>query len=118
MIRQFRNMTLIDRIFGTRKGASEAPSSARVHQMVEPHLDTPRPARGMVYREGYIIYESGYRRKGIVLDYSNTGVRLRFPTNERLPNEVVLNAKAVGLEGPARVIWQEGSEVGLALIKR
>lgn len=111
-------MALIDRILGTRKGSADAPTAERVHKMVEPHMDSPRPVRAMVYREAYILYESGYRRKGIVLDYTDTGVRLRFPTNERLPNQVILNAKAVGVEGPARVIWQEGSEVGLALINR
>ena len=70
----------------------------------------------MVYREAYVVYDSGYSRKGVVLDHSSTGVRLRFPTNERLPEMVQLHARAVGLEGPARVVWQENSEVGLALM--
>ena len=51
-----------------------------------------------------------------MLDYSASGVRLRFPTNENLPPEVELRAAAVGLEGQARVVWQHGSEAGLALI--
>lgn len=111
-------MALIDRILGTRKPDKKAPTPARVEQMVAPHADMPRPVRAMVYREAYVIYESGYRRRGVVLDHSDTGVRLRFPTNEHLPMEVGLQANAVGLEGRARVIWQEGSEAGLALIAR
>lgn len=87
----------------------------RVEQVTTAEADAPRPVRGMAYREAYVLYESGYRRKGVVLDYSDNGVRVRFPTNERLPTEVLLNAKAVGLEGYARVVWQEGSEVGLTL---
>ncbi len=108
-------MAMLKRLFKSKK--AEAPANDRVEQVVAPETDSPRPVRGMVYREAFVIYESGYRRKGVVLDHSNTGVRVRFPTNERLPMEVVLNAKAVGIEGRARVVWQEGSEVGLALVK-
>ena len=111
-------MALIDRILGNRKPEKKAPNAARVEQMVAPHPDTPRPVRAMVYREAYVVYESGYRCRGVVLDYSDMGVRLRFPTNEHLPPEVDLQANAVGLGGKARVIWQEGSEAGLALIAR
>ncbi|MEZ5999249.1 PilZ domain-containing protein [Hyphomonas sp.] len=68
-----------------------------------------------MYREVVVAYDSGYRRKCIVLDYSHHGVRVRFPTNEGLPRNVHLYAKAVGLEGPARVVWQSGSEAGLTL---
>lgn len=111
-------MALIDRLLGHRQPARKAPTPARVEQMVAPQVDRPRPVRAMVYREAYIVYESGYRRRGVVLDHSDTGVRLRFPTNENLPREVNLQANCVGLEGKARVIWQEGSEAGLALISR
>lgn len=75
----------------------------------------PRSVRSMVYREAFVVYESGYRRKGVVLDHTEEGVRLRFPTNERLPDAIVLNAKSVGLHGPAKVVWQKGSEAGLQL---
>ena len=107
-------MALLDRVFGTKKPA--APARDRIEHAVAPEQDTPRPVRGMSYREASVVYESGYARKGIVLDYSNTGVRLRFPTNEHLPSQVILHARAVNVEGPARVVWQEGSEVGLSLI--
>ncbi|MEZ5947200.1 MAG: PilZ domain-containing protein [Hyphomonas sp.] len=107
-------MALIDRLFGHKK--QETPDLTRVNRPVPEEIDLPRSARAMVYREAFVVYDSGYRRKGVVLDYSPTGVRLRFPTNERLPEEVHLHAGAVGLDGPARVVWQENSEAGLALI--
>ena len=44
-----------------------------------------------------------------------TSVRLRFPTNEGMPEFVTLHAKGVGLQGPARVVWQKGSEAGFQL---
>ncbi|MGH1422494.1 MAG: PilZ domain-containing protein [Hyphomonas sp.] len=108
-------MALLDRIFGSKKTAA-VPAADRVDQVIAPEKDTPRPARAMVYREVTVMYESGYTRKGVVLDYSDHGVRLRFSTVERLPDEVRLKADAVGLHGAARVVWQEGSEVGLTMI--
>ncbi len=98
------------------RGKKPTEIAERVEQAIAPVPERPRPARAMVYREGHVVYESGYRRKGIVLDYSDSGLRLRFPTNERLPTFVTVSARAVGLEGPAEVIWQHGSEAGLKLI--
>lgn len=111
-------MALVDRIFGKKSAPAAAAPAKRVEQMVAPHRDMPRPARAHVYREATVTYDSGYVRKGIVLDFSDTGVRLRFPTNERLPDNVTLNARAVGISGPARLIWQENSEAGLSLVTR
>ena len=37
------------------------------------------------------------------------------PTNEGMPEFVTLHAKGVGLQGPARVVWQKGSEAGFQL---
>ena len=111
------------RLFGTKK--PDGPDPGRIQrtlaQSTTPiasrtdHQNLARPARAKVYREAAVAYDSGYRRKGIVLDYSANGVRLRFPTNEGLPPVVYLYARAVGLEGPARVVWQHGSEAGFAL---
>lgn len=110
-------MALLDKIFGAKKAApTPSVDVSRVDQVVQPEKDKPRPARSMVYREVIVMYDSGYRRKGIVLDFSDRGVRVRFPTVERLPETVTLAADAVGLHGPARVVWQEGSEVGLTLV--
>lgn len=107
-------MALIDRLFGSKKTGSQ-PATERVVQVTTPEVDKPRPVRAMVYREVYVTYESGYRRKGVVLDHSENGVRIRFPTNERLPIQVLLHAKVINMEGPASVVWQDGSEVGLKL---
>jgi hypothetical protein len=102
-------------MFGSQKPPL-APARDRIEHAVAPEHDTPRPLRGTVYREASVVYESGYTRKGIVLDFTAGGVRLRFPTNEILPSEVYVRAGAVNVKGPARVIWQEGSEVGLTLV--
>ena len=99
-------MTLMTRMFGSKKPV--APARDRIEHAVAPEHDTPRPLRGASYREASVTYESGYTRKGIVLDYT--------ATNEIMPAFVTVNARAVNVSGPARVVWQEGSEVGLALL--
>jgi len=108
-------MSILPRLFGSRKSAPVQP--ARVDQVAAAVPDSARPVRVQVYREAYITYESGYRRKGIVMDFTDTGLRIRFPTNERLPAIVSVNARSVGIEGEADVVWQKNTEAGLRLRK-
>ena len=109
-------MTILSRIFGTRKAGTVDPS--RVDRVVASQTadDFARPLRAHVYREATITLESGYTRKGIVLDYTENGLRIRFPTNETLPRFLNVNARSVGLEGHAQLVWQKGPEIGLKLI--
>jgi len=106
-------MSILPRLFGSKKPASVEP--ARVSQVATATPDSARPVRVPVYREAYITYESGYRRRGVVMDFADNGLRIRFPTNERLPAIVSVNARCVGMEGEADVVWQKGTEVGLRL---
>lgn len=105
-------MSLLPRLFGSKTPTVQAD---RVAQAVTAEPDRARPVRSAVYREAYVTYDSGYRRKGVVMDVTENGVRMRFPTNENLPAAVTLSARSVGLEGVADVIWQKNSEVGLRL---
>jgi hypothetical protein len=106
-------MSLLPRLFGPKKPATV--QSARVDQVAAAVPDSARPVRMHVYREAYITYESGYRRKGVVMDFTDTGLRIRFPTNEMLPSVVSVNARSVGIEGEADVVWQKNTEAGLRL---
>ncbi len=105
-------MTLLDRLFRPRKPAPPVVAEPAPEPEIVQETRSPREA---VYREATVIYDSGYRRKGVVMDYNATGVRVRFPTNERLPDAIILSAKSVNLNGPARVVWQRGSEAGLTM---
>lgn len=105
-------MSLFTRLLG-RKTVKVEPK--RLAKVVNAEPDSARPIRAIMYREAYIVYDSGYRRKGVVMDHADNGVRLRFPTNERLPSVVTLHARAIGLEGVADVVWQKNSEAGLRL---
>ncbi len=104
-------MAFLSRLLGKTK--AQETSRNRVEKALESASDVPRPVRGMVYREAYVVYESGYKRKCIVLDFNDTGVRVRFPTNELLPPSLTVHARSVGLVGPGEVIWQKGTEAGL-----
>ena len=109
-------MSLINRLFGSRKTGTVDPSRIATAAAPNTNEDFARPIRAHVYREATITMESGYSRKGIVLDYTDTGLRIRFPTNESLPRFLTVNARTVGLSGRAQVVWQEGPEVGLKLV--
>lgn len=109
-------MTLLTRIFGNRKTGKVDPSRIARATTSQTGEDFARPVRAQVYREATVTLESGYVRKGIVLDYTDTGLRIRFPTNEAMPRILTVNARAVGISGRAQVVWQKGSEVGLKLI--
>lgn len=109
-------MTLLKRIFGGSKTGTVDPSRIARATASQKSEDFARPVRAQVYREATVVLESGYSRKGIVLDYTDTGLRIRFPTNESLPRFLTVDARAVGLSGRAQVVWQKGSEVGLKLV--
>jgi len=108
-------MPNLSRVFSSRQPVQALP--ARVQQVAAAVPGRARPLRTHVYREGCITSESGYRRRGVVMDFTDAGLRMRFPTNELLPSVVTVNARAVGLSGEADVIWQKHSEVGLRLRK-
>lgn len=110
-------MSILTRLFANRKNET-AIDPSRIETVTAPERaeDYARPLRAHVYREATVTLESGYSRKGIVLDYSDTGLRIRFPNNETMPRFLTVNARAVGISGRAQVIWQKGPEVGLKLI--
>lgn len=108
-------MPILTNLFGFRKPSSVQPN--RVDRVASSVPDQARPVRSQVYREASVVYESGYRRKGVVMDVTESGLRIRFPTNELLPSVVMLNARSVGLEGEADVVWQKNTEAGLRLRK-
>lgn len=109
-------MSILTRLLGHRKTETVTPS--RIEDVTSSRRSEgyARPLRAQVYREATVTLESGYTRKGIVLDYSETGLRIRFPNNETMPRQLSVNARSVGISGRAQVVWQKGSEVGLKLI--
>ena len=109
-------MTILTRIFGTNKAGTVDPSRVERVAASQTGEDFARPVRAQVYREATVTFESGYTLKGIVIDYTEAGLRIRFPTNEAVPRFLTVNARSVGIGGRAEVVWHKGSEIGLKLI--
>lgn len=109
-------MSLLSHLFGPKTPAkAQTARAAQFAHAAPAPASRARPVRVQAYREACITYASGYSRKGVVMDYTDTGVRIRFPNKERLPGIVKVNAGSLGLEGDADVIWQKDTEAGLRL---
>lgn len=76
----------------------------------------PRPARESAYKEATINTQSGVRYRGIVVDHSTTGVRIRFQSVEPLPDVVNLSVPGLHFKGTARVVWRDMVDFGLEFI--
>ena len=73
-----------------------------------------RASRDGTYKVATVTYPSGYVRKGVVVDRSETGVRVRFHTRGELPDHVHIAVEGIGGRKYARVAWQDVHEAGLA----
>ena len=60
-----------------------------------------------------VTYPSGYVRRGMVVDRSETGVRVRFHSRGELPEHVTLTIEAMAGHHSARVVWQDTHDAGL-----
>jgi len=72
--------------------------------------------RAGTYKVVTVTYPSGYIRKGIVVDLSPTGARLRFSQRGELPPSFELRIE--GLSGVRRgdVVWQETHDAGIKFV--
>ena len=77
----------------------------------------PREERENVYKEASITFPTGYRCRGIVLDYSEGGVRMRFQNVEHLPDFVQIDIPALKIRTQARVAWRDTIDFGLEYLE-
>ncbi|NBC21263.1 MAG: hypothetical protein GVY06_09535 [Alphaproteobacteria bacterium] len=80
-------------------------------QLPEEHRTAGRDG---TYKVATVTYPTGYERRGVVVDRSDTGVRVRFYTRGELPGHVTLTVESIAGRRRARVVWQETHEAGLA----
>ena len=104
-------VSLIDRIFGRGKAAE--PTSDDVD--IEP-VEHRQAERANTYRVVSISYPSGYERRGVIIDMSQTGLRVRFSQRGELPNRVFLKIEGKAGVHTADTVWQETYEAGLKLV--
>ncbi len=69
----------------------------------------------MCYRAQIVIDSAPAPIEVLVRDISDTGAALRIPDGQTLPNSFVLSIDGPGIERHAKVVWKNGSRVGVAL---
>lgn len=73
----------------------------------------PRSERENAYKEAKITFPTGYTCRGIVIDMSDGGVRMRFMNIEHLPEYVDLHIPSMNLRSKVRVAWHDAIDYGL-----
>tara|TARA_Y100000052_G_scaffold22253_2_gene22925 strand:- start:27140 stop:27481 length:342 start_codon:yes stop_codon:yes gene_type:complete len=101
-------------LFKARKPLPEIePGSASESQL---HAVLPRAERENCYKEIHVISSTGYHCRGIVIDQSDTGIRIRFQSHETLTDYVTLNCPDLKIKGAGRVAWQDGVDIGIEIL--
>jgi hypothetical protein len=71
--------------------------------------------RRVCYQAQILIDSATAPIEALVRDISETGAALRIPDGQSLPRSFVLSIEGPGIERHARVVWQSGTRVGVAL---
>ncbi len=78
--------------------------------------DKRRSKRRRVCYQAQILIDSATAPiEALVRDISDTGAALRIPDGQTLPNSFVLSIDGPGIERHAKVVWKNGTRVGVAL---
>lgn len=77
----------------------------------------PRSERVNSYKEAHVSTDAGYSVRGIVVDHSDSGLRIRFQAYETLPDYVNINVPGLRIRGTARVVWRDHTEFGLQMLE-
>lgn len=104
-------MSILSKILG-RGQSSELQATTEPEEPTE-HRATDRAG---VYRVVSVTYPSGYVRKGIVVDLSPTGARLRFSQRGELPDQVELRIEGRAGTQRGEIVWQETHDAGIRFL--
>jgi hypothetical protein len=104
-------LDLISKLFARSGGDTEAVAENIDADLNSEHRTTDRDG---TFKVVSVTYPSGYVRKGVVVDRSETGVRVRFHTRGELPEQVILSIEAMAGRHRARVVWQDTHDAGFA----
>jgi len=102
-------MSFLKSLFGRRPGDDEPEPAPE--ELGEPPGDHRNAERGGAFRVCKVTYTTGYTRRGVVVDISETGVRVRFSDRGELPDMVTLDIERVGRRS-ARLVWSDESDAG------
>lgn len=74
--------------------------------------------RRNVYADAVAISNNGrFLKKGIALDLSANGSRLRFENGDSLVDGMVVSIARYGIKRPARMRWRTRTDVGIEFIE-
>jgi len=72
--------------------------------------------RAATWNQCTICTTEQYAFSAILLDYTETGARVRFRSHDILPAQVELKVAALGMSAKAEVVWQDKGDAGLRFI--
>ena len=72
-----------------------------------------RHMRSDAYKPCTVLYPSGFKRRGVVMDMSERGVRIRFTERSGLPNKVKVQVDGVPGYRNATVAWHDTIDAGM-----
>lgn len=98
-------------LFQKKKKVDEAEVSE-----VEPQ-ERRSSERQNVYADAVAISNNGrFLKKGVALDLSANGSRLRFENGDSLVDGMVVSIARYGIKRPARMRWRTRTDVGIEFI--
>lgn len=96
-----------------RRAEMPADTSELEPEMVERR----RAERSDVYADVVATSNAGrYRKKGIALDLSPTGSRVRFENGDSLLDGMVINISRYGIKRKARMRWRTRTDIGIEFL--
>ncbi|MEM0987091.1 MAG: PilZ domain-containing protein [Pseudomonadota bacterium] len=87
--------------------------SVNAQSAAERELRKRRWERSAAYKPCTVIYPSGFKRRGVVMDMSNRGVRIRFTERAGLPDNVRVMVDGFREPRNATVAWHDHIDAGL-----
>lgn len=79
-----------------------------------------RAEREAIYAEANLISRSGVEKRGIIMDLSETGLRMRFVSADGLlPGDMVkIRASLKSFRGIGTIRWKDKTDIGVEIHKR
>lgn len=105
-------MGLFSNFFGG-KSAKVIDVNRIGEQESEESAKTFRAGRANSFMEVTVITHHGYKRKGVAIDVSKTGARLRFHTAESMESPIQLKIPKLKMDCAAEIVWHKGVDVGV-----
>lgn len=96
-------------------GLFQKKKKVEISEVSEPEWEDRRTSeRQNVYADAVAISNKGrFLKKGIALDLSAEGSRLRFENGDSLVDGMVVSIARYGIKRPARMRWRTRTDVGI-----